>query len=270
SPKELHVKNDSYQFDFVPEVTGNIIRLRYYYKTFKDHIPAKETQQYKSDYKKIADKFDFSLYYSGDAIIPAAGNNTETLKNININWLMVLLAMLICGGMILLMRYLNKKDAPVYYIPETGLALGGWVIVLGITLGLSGIVQIVYFVQNEYFSGASWKALEENGGAKMQFVAFIEMAFDLIWISGVVALFYWFLLRLDIFPRMFIGYVGTLLLGQLILLTLYNSIHYPASFGDMQTPVLKQILRTGIYGAIWVTYVVRSERVKSTFLQPYK
>jgi len=96
----------------------------------------------------------------------------------------------------------------------------------------------------------------------------MEMGVSLSYICVVAALLYWFIKRRDIFPRMFIGYIGVLLTGQLLLLTLYNTISLPASYGDIQTPVIMQIFRTVLYGAIWVSYILRSERVKSTFLHP--
>jgi hypothetical protein len=49
----LHIKNDSYQFDFETEVMGNLITFRYKVQTFKDHIPVGEIDQYRRDYKKM-------------------------------------------------------------------------------------------------------------------------------------------------------------------------------------------------------------------------
>ncbi len=269
-PQEgLHIKNDSYQFDFTPELRDNFVRLRYYYKTFKDHIPANEVFQYKEDYKKIESNFNFNLYYDTNTGNQPSDNATPTpATSININWLMVLLAFLFTGGLILLIRYLNKQSSPILYTAGTGWPLGGWTTVLGISLGLSGIIQIIYFIQNKYFSGAVWKTLEATGHQKIQFIFVVEMAIALTLLWGVGALLYWFIKRRDIFPRMFIGYMGIMLTGQLLLLTLYNAIPFPTSYGDIQTPVITQIFKTIVYGAIWVSYVLRSERVKSTFLEP--
>ena len=262
----IHIKNASYQFDFSPEMEGDVIRLRYYYKSFKDYIPADKVAQYKSDYKAIEKNFDFSLFYSDNTVNPVSTTVTPSLHT---NWLMVLLALGFSAVLAFLIKVLNKKTAEIFYDATTGWPLGGWVIVLGITLGISAIIQLVSFAQNNFFSTSVWSSLKENGGQKIQLVFITEMLVSLFWIAAVVALLYWYLHKRDIFPRMFTGYVGCLLAGNFLLLILYTTMHYPASFGDLQTPVLKQLFRTGVYGAIWVTYVLRSQRVKSTFLQPY-
>ncbi len=266
----IHIKNNAYRFDFTPEVKNNLVTLRYYYKTFKDHIPPDEVAQYKNDYKKIEADFDFSLFYSG---VDAGKSNDKAGtagSNQNINFLMVFLALLFSGGLTLLLRYFNRQSASTLYNDEIVWPLGGWVIVLGITLGLSVIVQIFYFSQNGYFNLEAWKIMGEQGGVNLQFLSVIEMAMSLLWICGAVGVSYWFIQRRDIFPRMFIGYVGSLIAGQFLLLLLLNIIPYPDSYGDLRTPIMTQLFKTGVYGAIWVSYVLRSERVKSTFLYRYR
>ena len=53
--EEVHIKNASYQFDFTPSGNGKHLLFKYYFKSFKDYIPAEELAQYKTDYKEIAD-----------------------------------------------------------------------------------------------------------------------------------------------------------------------------------------------------------------------
>ncbi len=273
SSEPLHIKNDSYQFDFAPEVKDNVVSLHYYYKTFRDHIPADESNKYREEYKKIASKFGFSLFYTGvEEPEPPAGSQPLPVASnpLQVNWLMVLLAVVFSGVLALLMRWLNKKSAPVYYVLAQGWPLGGWVAVLGITLAIGCLLQIINFTESNYFSGTEWMALAKTGGTRQQFIFFAEMVFNLFCIGGIIALLYWFMNRRDIFPRMFVGYIGSLLTGQLLLLALYNAFPAPGNYGDLQTPLLMQIVRTGIYGLIWVSFVLRSQRVKNTFLQPFQ
>jgi hypothetical protein len=266
--ESVHIKNDSYQFDFTPEINGNIVRLRYYYKTFKDHIPLNEVTQYKSDYKRIENTCNFSLSYTDNTnSLPSTA--PERRNKVVVNWLMVLLALLFTAAAVWGARYLNRKSIDVPYDHNTGWPLGGWVIVLGLTIGLGCIVQLVYFFKSDYFSGAVWNALEEKGGQYDQFLFAAEMGFSLCWIAYAAALCYWFLNRRDIFPRMFIGYVGTMIIGNLVLLTLYNTAPQGSVYTDLPSETVTQVMRSAIYGAIWVTYLLRSERVKATFLKPF-
>lgn len=266
--ESVHIKNDTYQFDFTPEINGDIIRLCYYYKTFKDHIPVNEVTQYKSDYKRMENVFDFSLSYTENTNsqpTPAA----ERRNNALVNWLMVLLALLFTAAAIWGARHLNKKTIYTPYDPNTGWPLGGWVIVLGLTIGLGCIVQLVYFFKSDYFSAAVWNALEEKGGQYDQFLFVAEMGVSLCWIAYAAALCYWFLNRRDIFPRMFIGYIGTMIIGHLVLLTLYNTAPQGSAYTGIEAATLAQVFRPAIYGTIWITYLHRSERVKATFLKPF-
>ena len=95
----------------------------------------------------------------------------------------------------------------------------------------------------------------------------VELTFDLIGLTGAVACFYWFLKRRDIFPKMFIGYIGSVLAGEIILLVLYSLVPYPSSYGDLASMTGAQLLRTFIYASIWVTYIARSERARNTFVR---
>ena len=264
----VHLKNASYQFDFTPEVIGNRVRLRYYYQTFRDHIPANEVAQYKIDYKKIENIFNFSLYYT-DNTNSQPNYLSERRNKIIVNWLMVLLALLAAGAATLMAWHLNKQQSQLHYEAGSGWPLGGWVLVLGITLGASAIYQLYDFIKTDYFSAAVWNTLEERGGQYNQFIFATEMAFSIFWLASVASLSYWFLKRRDIFPRIFIAYVASLVIGQLVLLTLYNTSSQVLAGAGLQGETVAQLIRTAIYGAIWTSYVIRSERVKATFTVPF-
>ena len=267
---EYHVKTASYQFDFEPEVRKNIVTLRYRYKTFKDHIPADEVAKYKTDYNKIEELFDYNMFYTNSGSQSEEKSSAGSTTGQNVNWLMVFLALAFCGGFTFLLRHFNKKSADVMYSAESGWPIGGWVVVLGITLALGAVLQIFRFTQNDFFNLAAWKIMGEQGGPNLQLVLVAEMGISLLWICAVAALMYWFIQRRDIFPRMFMGYMGSLIAGQLLLVVLYSIVKIPEAYGDLRSPLLLQVFRTGIYAAIWGSYVLRSERVKSTFLQPFR
>jgi hypothetical protein len=68
---------------------------------------------------------------------------------------------------------------------------------------------------------------------------------------------------------MFIWYMGILLSGRLLLIALFYSIHIPSPLTAYRDDLPWAFARTAVYAAIWVSYVLRSDQVKSTFLEPY-
>jgi len=262
--EELHIKNDSYQFDFEPEAVGNMISLHYYLKTFKDNIPVNEVAKYKSDYKDIVQILELEFYRKNQ---PAynPGNVVNLLMANNINWNMVFLTILIVAGLGWLLKSLNNHNTEVLLTGEPQNSISGWLIVLGISLALTCTFQLINFAKSNYFSMSVWNMLHEQGGTKLQYLLFCEMFLSLFWICGNVALIYWFLGRRNIFPKMFIYYTISLAAGQLLLLILLNVIPRQASLASQQPAIGIQLGRTCFYGIIWISYVLRSERVKNTF-----
>ena len=258
--KPFHIKNNSYQFDYTPELSGNVITLKYNFKTFKDHVPPEELAQYKADYKKIVDKLSFELYRSN----PAA---PSTNPFGGLNWSMVWTSFGIMMAFSLLFRYLNKRRVSLTYNDRPAWPIGSWLVLLGVSLAVSSTITLVGIFTNNYFDKSVWDTLGEDGGVALQSISILELALDLIWICGGAACFYWFIRRRDIFPRMFIGYVGSILVGQAILLVLYSYIPLPSSYGDLSTMMGAQLFRTCFYGLIWITYILKSDRVKNTFVK---
>ncbi|HLZ85699.1 MAG TPA: DUF2569 family protein, partial [Puia sp.] len=84
------------------------------------------------------------------------------------------------------------------------------------------------------------------------------------------AVLFWFLKKRDIFPRMFLWYIGILLSGRLMLLLLFTFIPIPAALDTYKYELTAHFIRTILYAAICVTYILQSGQVKSTFLEPFR
>ncbi|HXB91186.1 MAG TPA: DUF3857 domain-containing protein [Puia sp.] len=281
---ELHIKNESYRFDFIPTVRLNFMSLHYTLKVLKDNIPAEELAKYRSDYKNIADRIFFRLYKkigpgqtpSGDGLPspagpPAAGRAPLWQPGTGLHpcwpaiWLSLLFGLLFTG----LFRYLNVRNADTLYAPGSGYPLGGWVVVLGVTIGLGLIVQLIIFALTGYYSGDNWQIVAAAGGNSLLYFYLGGMTLSLWGLAGTGALMYWFLLRRDIFPRMFVWYLGVLLGGH-ALLWLFSSFYGHGFPSVAKWTLFVGLVRICIYSAVWIPYVLISEQVKSTFLEVHK
>ena len=261
--KEIHIKTDSYQFDFMPEVAGRQVVVRYYWKTFKDYIAKEDVRQYKNDYKQMLDVIDFELYHT-------AGETYSDVQAVSagqtdLNWKVIGYLLLLAGAMVFVLRTLDRYTIDHTVADEQQQPLGGWVIVLGISLLLSGLSQIVALSWQHYFSNDLWTSLQQTGGLPVRLLMFAGLTFSVIEICVIGALLYWYAGCRDIFPRLFLYYLGFKISSTLLMVVLTSVTHYPASFGDTQRETLLGLVRVCIYAAVWGSYVIRSERVRNTF-----
>ena len=260
--EDIHQKTDSYQFDFTSSVNGNQVELKYFYKTFKDHIPQNELAAYKEAYAKIVEYMSFE-FSKGDGI--QSPTEKPRKGDSGINWLMVLIAVLLLGGAVAGFRKLDAR-APSTSVSFANQSIGGWVAFLGVTLLLSLLFQIYSFTESNYFDHSTWIDIENSGGRYLQFIFVVEFINAALTISFLGFLLYWFIKRRDIFPEMFIGYFIGFLSGQLILIILYIIAHYRNLLVEVPKENTIAFVRSLIYGAVWTTYVRRSVRVKNTFV----
>ncbi|GGB17338.1 DUF3857 domain-containing protein [Puia dinghuensis] len=277
---ELHVKNDAYEFDFVPIVHGSNMSLHYLLKTFDDHIPASALRQYKEDYKSISGKISFQLYktISPEGSTPdetpaskEAVSTTSLTKDWKVCWPAIWLTFFFSLFFSRLFVWLNARSEETLYAAGTGYPLGGWLILLGVSIGGTLLLEIAQLIRSNYYSYSNWAEYGNAGGSRLQYFLMAQLAIHLGFIAGGGAVLYWFLHKRDIFPRMFLWYAGILLSGRILLLLLASIIPIPpAMLSDYKFSLTRDAIRTGIYITIWVTYILRSGQVKSTFLEPFR
>ena len=87
--------------------------------------------------------------------------------------------------------------------------------------------------------------------------------------AGALALLYWFFKKRDIFPYIFIRFMAVCLAGQFLLLVLYHTVHVTVDMKAVKSDASRQLIRSLIYSAVWVSFIVKSENVKRIFVCPY-
>jgi hypothetical protein len=184
----------------------------------------------------------------------------------NFNGITILITLIEFAGLFLLFVRLNKRTIDVFYDRDGSWAIGGWMILLGISLAGTCLRYALTLVTAEYYAWDAWLAWRAHGPAFIGTVL-AEMAFSIFGLCGAAALFYWFIKRRDIFPKMFNWYVGIVLSSQILLLLIYSLNKFPASYGDLVGTALRSTFQTVIYGGIWCTYLFRSDRSRATFLK---
>jgi Domain of Unknown Function with PDB structure (DUF3857)/Protein of unknown function (DUF2569) len=263
----VHIKNESYQFDFTPSGIGKHLLFKYYFKSFRDYIPADEVAQYKEDYKEISSSLNL-IFTSGDISTPPSQHKNFKPDG-NTNWITIWICFFACVLMTTLFRYLNRKSILSDEYSNDAVPIQGWVILLAITLGFRFLYQAYIFTEQNYFNVKVWKYLGKNGGSTLKFVLIFEMCVALFSMAGSLSLLYWFFKKRDIFPFMFVRFVIVLLAAQLVLVLSYYNVNTTMDLKSVREDAITQLTRSCIYAFIWISFVLKSERVKQIFVYPH-
>lgn len=265
--EEVHIKNASFQFDFTPSGYANHLLFKYYFKSFRDYIPAEDFVQYKADYKEISGSLSLS-FTSGDFTAPPSKQKNFEPGG-NTNWITLWISLFAGLLLTMLFNFLNRRSLADEEFAEQALPIRGAVILLAITLGIRFFYQGYIFMDQHYFQRGVWNQLEVAGGAGLQSLLVTEMCVAIFSMAGSLALLYWFFKKRDIFPYMFIRFVVVCLVAQFLLLVVYHTIKVSIDLTPVKSDAATQLMRSLVYAGIWISFIVKSENVKKIFVCPY-
>ncbi|HLZ88045.1 MAG TPA: DUF3857 domain-containing protein, partial [Puia sp.] len=190
---EMHIKNDAYQFDFIPTVHGSNMTLHYSFKSLRDHIAASDIRQYKEDYKNIISKIAFQLYktITPDGSLaeetPAEMKTTPSapaIKDWKVCWPAIWLTFFFSLLFSRLFAWLNSRGEETLYAPGSGYPLGGWIVLLGISIGINLVLEGTQLFRENSYSYSNWTAFGNAGGTNLQYLFMTELAIHLSFLAG--------------------------------------------------------------------------------------
>jgi Protein of unknown function (DUF2569) len=196
-----------------------------------------------------------------------ANGNLQSASHSKINWITIWLSFFFGVLFTILFRFLNKKSKAVDQRSDAAMPLSGWVLFLGFNLIVRFGIQSYFFWESDYFMQSTWLSLGQAGGTKFQSLFIFELFLSLFSLTGTGALLYWFFGRRDVFPFLFICYVGFYVVATLVLLFIYRSISIPANMLTIRHDSLIQIFRI-LYAVAWFGYLLKSDQVRQTFVYP--
>jgi len=166
--------------------------------------------------------------------------------------------------------YLNRRGEDTLYAPGSGYPLGGWIALLGVSLIAIALTEFGRLLIADYYSETRYTEYSNAGGHAMQYIFLSQLAMHLSFIAGAGALLYWYFKKRDIFPRMFLWYAGVLLFGRILHLALSYLPAVSAMLVKYRPGLAIALLYTVAYSIPGVIFILRSEQVKSTFLEPFR
>ncbi len=263
APAKGVINNPCFQFSYDISQFGNIITFKYQYKSLKDFVSPKEFKQYYDDVDQIKN-FTWREFTYGNSLDKSQSNN-------DFNILMFLLTIFFAIILVYIARDLNKKDKQIADC-DTPLNIGGWLILPTIGILITPIILSRTIFTNGFFLQSSWDFISSRNSDAFNIVWSITFLFELL-MNTLCLIYSVFLIvilikRRTIFPVHFITFRFInlfVVVTDIILTSLINSEYFPSDSWNA-----KELMRAIVGTAIWVPYMLNSQRVKETFVKKYK
>jgi len=271
-PKAVSIQTESgtksdehfkYSFDFKTEGQNSIVMLTYHYENLTDVVePEKATDFFnKIDALKEINAFNIPWEQAEEK---AAG----TIAIGDINWLMVFIAITLALALGVLSFFLYRYDSEPKHAITYAQKMGGWLVLIGIGLCLTCVVQLYHLLSQGYFNYTGWIELTTPGKTNYHplwsIFLILEMNFKIGFIIFSIFLFFLYVNRRSSFPLFYIIFMGCSLLFSV--LEIIISYTMPLMDDSSKTEAITLLVRSIITAAIWIPYMLMSDRVRETFV----
>ncbi|GAA0531836.1 DUF3857 domain-containing protein [Chitinophaga japonensis] len=257
----LHIKNRYYRIDFTASVYGRTVKMHYQYESYQDHVPVTALATYREDRRKLGEVAAYTYFWT-----PGAGAASGKTGN-TVSWLMLTLAMLFVGIFSYIgVKFYKRSVLPVRQDIDPW-PIGGWLVLMGIGIIISPLTLLISTIENGLLSNSTWEAVIHADDSQVRLLVMIaELAANaFLWVYSILLLVL-FIKRRDTFPAAnIVAYAAALTLNVLdhvAVGALNNSF-------DWRPDEITTITRSIIAAAIWIPYLLKSERVKHTFVVPH-
>jgi hypothetical protein len=263
-----NIEHEAFSFNYHSELVATTVTYVYECRTKLSAVPVELVPGYLARRDQMEDLLTDSLERSDSKAATVNG----------INWLMVVIAIFSLGfvtaGGIWYWVHTGARSRrlpPILVEDGPFQGLGGWLILVGFGLCLSPFVRIITIGQNweGYFSIQVWQSLALPQGASYHPLyaplLIMELLGNMLLLGlNLLALGFFFAKR-RVFPGLFI----TLILCNALFLILddVGCSLIPSLAATASGKSHAEAIRATIYAMIWSLYMVRSRRVKATFIR---
>lgn len=261
------IATDAFTYRSSVRYQRDTVTTEYEFKTLVNDIPAARVAEHARKLEAVRDDASYYLSYS-----PSAETAPEPFE-LSLAMTFALIGGIVAGG--LAMRWLWRYADPRYPKPPTSPyahvieGVGGWLIFP--TLGLiASALQLAYMLYSwvPYFDAALWADLGSGEDPVIAHWGRIGMFFSLL-VAVALLLVTGFLLYLLFTKRRGFppGYIGLTWMGMLWSVLLVISLRALGRGATELGPTIFAMVRDLIMATIWTAYMLRSERVRVTFVR---
>ncbi|GHE30218.1 DUF3857 domain-containing protein [Sphingobacterium griseoflavum] len=261
------VDRESYYFGKSIKTDRDTLKVSFRLGFHDTHVPANQLADYVTDFGRKDQYFSAAIFLDDDGFV--TGSNTQDVTNW---WSVLAFFGLLSLFTWITFRYYNRTQASSLiwiYDHASHENIGGWLIFLGLGLFFTPIRVFLMAMLPYGFSAQVWSATETFQGPLAAFyLPFIAFEFVtntvIIFLSGYCL--YLFLKKRDLFPQtvflMFIFQLVTVILDTAVASLLFSG--QPDFESDPS-----EMIRSVLFAIIWILYVLKSTRVKGTFVRKY-
>ena len=265
-PKERKIRSNALLFQNRTTCTNNQIEVTCQILTLNQGVPAAEMPRYWADLDEIGHFLGLSITK------PVAGLRLNDTPNWTIWIAGISYSAVLLIGAVLLYRYQPRSPPPLPLSSDPSLqGLGGWLILLGIALAVTPFVRVNALVSTgAVYSNSNWRVITDPSGAgydsSLAPILLYELFFQLTLLVFSILLVALFFQKKRIFKIVLIGYLSF----QFVVFTLDHILAEtrktkPVTIGT-QSSAVPRAGQTLVPLVLWGLYVLRSKRVKMTFL----
>jgi len=263
--EESKIERDSYRFNYSIKYELDTVTLDYSYQNLNYEVAAEDTKQYIKDKNTIVHDINYSLYYNGDS-----GTSNEPT---DLNSILAVLSFFVFIAASIIGVYIYLKKEP-YDLEQIKLApsIEGWLIAVAIGVVLSPFTLIISTFSSEIFSEKIWDSLSKLNPTteKIFKIAFVfESIFYTMLIAFSILIAFLFFNRRKVLPRYYIIFRAAYLMVVIVDVVLLFIINIKTPIEINTFDEVFSIIFQLIFSTIWITYFIKSTRVKRTFVFTY-
>ncbi len=228
-------------------------------------MPADEVTGYLEKLHKVEDLLSHSLEQAVPGSTPSAAR---------INWLMATLCALAmagsAAGCIWLWRLAQRpvQLPPLSPEDQSYTGLGGWLVLVGISLSISPLLQVGFLASNweSYSSADVWQMVAMPNGGKYHPLygplLMFELLTNVLFLGVNILLLFLFFGKRHFFCRVYVTY----LVAHAVFLWIDDTAgKFIPSLEDKASIPGKEAIRATFHAVIWGSYIASSKRVRATF-----
>jgi transglutaminase-like putative cysteine protease len=262
SDDNLTIDNENYRFSYNAHTVLDTLTLNYFYQNFKSELQPKDLEAYIKDKKEINNALSYGVYWR------QFSNDIFASK---INFSLVAFAIIFTLLITFISYYLySKSTTPNLEAIKSAYNIGGWLIFVGIGVTLTPIIILVTFLNLQLFSKSTWQNLNlYEHSSYLQLILIILVILNVVLFVFSVLVMILFYQKRDILPKYYIAFLLTALLVSILDIFSLEIINRLTNQSISATDNYSSLVRQIIFCSIWISYFIKSERVKRTFVFSY-
>jgi hypothetical protein len=252
------VESDSYYYEFSSHAKGNLLKMNFSYRNFKDHVEPGDIRQYVKDTKKIADNLSTYIIYGG------AG----TSGTFNPYLILLGLVTFTASAIYVFRKYQEHSAFEIQRLikaPE----IGGWLTLLAIFIVFDPLAIIINSARGDVFTTTTGYGAIDHTPILSYALKIFQVIFFSIAFSLSILILNLYFKRRESLPRQYIYYMyfqiaGILFIAPIRMLINFYSGNSIMTFKDAFINILSILVCVA-----WVLYFKNSRRVNKTFVFTY-